>query len=151
MAVVRIKKVDAAFAMVPLVADADPIVAHVARNGLASLNAVSALLAGLDQGLPQITAGCLVALQQIHTPEVVDELTARLPKIADLQTKKLYLSALCRLCLREADWDGRWWGTRAGHDRPLFQTRRLGIKLPKSNNFCRISSCTATWNYDFGY
>jgi putative membrane-bound dehydrogenase-like protein len=120
-AVVRTKNVGAANSLVALVADPDPIVAHVARNAMASLNAASVLLSALDQDSAPLTAGCLVALQQIHSPEVVDGLIARLGTIADLPTKKLYLSAICRLCLREAAWDGRWWGTRPDTTGPYFK------------------------------
>jgi putative membrane-bound dehydrogenase-like protein len=120
-ALVRMQKTDAAGALVPLVADSDPIVAHVTRNGLATLAAGSALFSGLDHGPAPIAAGCLIALQQMHDPDVVDGLIARLAKLTDLPTKKLYLSALCRLCLREADWDGRWWGTRPDTTGPYFK------------------------------
>ena len=120
-ALARLKQADAVSALAPLVADADPIVAHVARNGLAYIGNVPGLLAASDKGPEAVTAGCMKALQQLHEPAVVDGISQRLLKTTDDATKKLYFSALCRLCMREADWKGDWWGTRPDNAGPYYK------------------------------
>ncbi len=74
----RIGKSDTEASLVPLSADADPLVAHAAVKALVTLRAIDACFAGLDSGKPRVVMGCALALQSIHDPRVVSGLIARL-------------------------------------------------------------------------
>ncbi len=74
----RLHKADAAPSILPLVADADPVVAHLAVRALSELKAVQPLLAALDSADAKVQPGALRALYGIHDPAVVDGLIARL-------------------------------------------------------------------------
>ena len=118
----RIGTVEIAEPLVPLVADADLIVSHVAINALVELRAVDACLRGADRGPSNVTAGCFRVLQQIHEPAVVQGLVQRLAKTRDETLQKGILTTLLRLAMREGDWDGKsWWGTRPDTTGPYFK------------------------------
>jgi putative heme-binding domain-containing protein len=51
----------------------------------------------------------------------VDGLSQRLAKATDASMTTLYFSALCRLCKREGDWKGDWWGTRPDTTGPYYK------------------------------
>jgi putative membrane-bound dehydrogenase-like protein len=110
----RLGKKEAAGAIIPLTADPDAIVAHVAVQALASLDAV-------DLCLKAMTPAALRVLQSLHEPAVVNGLIDKLAAAPDSDTRKNILRALCRLYQREADWDGRWWGTRPDTTGPYFK------------------------------
>ncbi len=100
----RLGKPEGTEALLGAAADPDPLVAHAAVRSLVSLRPIEACL----------KAGNLRVLQEIHDPRVVDGL---LPKIDD----PAVLKALCRLHSREADWEGKWWGTRPDTSGPYFK------------------------------
>ncbi len=60
-------------------------------------------------------------LQEIHDVKVVDGLIQRVPKLQDSTIRSQGYAALCRLCNREADWDGGWWGTRPDRTGPYYK------------------------------
>lgn len=110
-------------AMVPLLADSDPIVAHTAVRGLARLRAGDACLAVLDapSATPQLRVGALQVLQLLHEPDVVAGLIARLNSETDPSRRAGLITALCRLQFREGVWKGDSWGTRPDTRGPYYQ------------------------------
>jgi len=74
----RLGKTDAAPSLLPLVADADPVVAHLAVRALSELRAVQPCLNALDSSDEKVKPGALRALYGIYDPAVVDGLIARL-------------------------------------------------------------------------
>ena len=142
----RLGRWDAAEAIVPLSADPDPAMAHVAFRALVELNAVEPCLKAVDQADPMVAAGALRALRNLHDPRVVDGLIERLDRPYPPSTRRLIAQALCRLYYREADWDGMaWWGTRPDTSGPYYkaetwdQSAKIGAVLEK-----RLAGATAT-------
>ncbi len=116
----RLHKAETAASLLPLTADTDGVVAHVAVKALVSLNAIDVCLKALDSADTSAVAGALRALQAIHETPVVDGLLARLEQTKDAELRKGLLKTLARLCLREADWDGKWWSTRPDTRGPYY-------------------------------
>ncbi|MBL9175871.1 MAG: heme-binding protein, partial [Verrucomicrobiales bacterium] len=110
-------------AMVPLLADPDPIVAHTAVRGLARLRAGDACLAVLDdpKASAALRSGALGVLQLLHDPEVVEGLILRLDREKDPERRSGLITALCRLQFREGVWKGDSWGTRPDTRGPYYQ------------------------------
>ncbi|HEY7156584.1 MAG TPA: HEAT repeat domain-containing protein [Gemmataceae bacterium] len=118
----RLNKPRTAASLLSLTADADPIVAHVAVNALVKLRAAEVCLQTLDNpDAAKFVPGALRVLQALHEPAVVDGLIARYRKINDPLARRLLLRTLARLYQREADWDGKWWGTRPDTTGPYFK------------------------------
>jgi putative heme-binding domain-containing protein len=120
VALARLGKIEAADAIVPLVADADPVVAHAAVNALATLHAVKPCLQALDESKTPLIPGVIRALQAQHEPEVATGLIDRLNRAKDPSLRRMILTALCRLAYRDADWIGGWWGTRPDTSGPYY-------------------------------
>lgn len=120
-AAARLKAVSLASSIVPLTASPDVVVSHLAVNALVALGAESAALAALDAPASSradaMRAGVLRALQQMHTPTVVDGLIQRTAVGAGNRDIVL---ALARLHHREEAWTGSWWGTRPSFIGPYF-------------------------------
>jgi putative membrane-bound dehydrogenase-like protein len=121
----RLGAVDHASSIMPLVASADPVVAHVAINAIAALEASDAAIAALkapDANASLIT-GALRALQQIHNTPTVSGLIETLGTTRNPQTRAGILRALARLYYREGVWRGtlaEWWGTRPDTTGPYY-------------------------------
>jgi putative membrane-bound dehydrogenase-like protein len=132
----QIGKEESAAALVPMVADADPVVAHVAVQTLMSLRAAETCLAALNQDNGKIVTGALRVLQSMHETKVVDGLLTHYDQAKTNRTA--IFRSLCRLHFKEADWDGKWWGTRPDVTGPFFrpvawsQTPRIGDHLKKT-------------------
>jgi putative heme-binding domain-containing protein len=118
----RAKKVDAAPGILPLVADTDPVVAHLAVRALGELSASTVCLAALDSADEKVKPGALRALYAMPTPEVVDGLLARL-KGASGELRRGIWKALCRLANVETPYTDPkvWWGTRPDTSGPIYQ------------------------------
>jgi hypothetical protein len=59
----------------------------------------------------------------MHDAKVVDGLAAKLGSASlDAATRSAVYRALCRLHFKEADWDGKWWGTRPDTSGPYYKT-----------------------------
>ena len=115
----RIGKKETAAALMPMVADADPVVAHIAIQALMSLHAAETCLAALHQDNEKIAVGALRVLQSMHEPKIVDGL---LLHANQTNARRLAVfRSLCRLHFKEADWDGKWWGTRPDVTGPYFK------------------------------
>jgi putative membrane-bound dehydrogenase-like protein len=102
--------------------DPGRVVPHLAVRALVALEAVEPCLAVLDapeadQG--QI-AGALQTLRYLHRPAAVEGLIKRLRTARDAELRQGILSALARLCYREADYDGSWWGIRPDNTGPYY-------------------------------
>lgn len=117
----RLGRSSAAEAIVPLLADADLSVAHVAFRALVSFHAVDACFKAIDQSQAALIPGALRVLRNLHEANVVEGLIARMnsPE-APSSVSRPTLDALCRLYYREADWDGSWWGTRPDTSGPYY-------------------------------
>lgn len=118
--------------MTPLLADADPVVAHTAAQVLTRLKAVDATLAILDdsKSAPALRAGAVRVLQSLHEPGVVDALIARLQRESNEANRAGLLTALCRLHFVEGTWKGDSWGTRPDTRGPFYQPEPWG-ETPK--------------------
>jgi putative heme-binding domain-containing protein len=118
----RLGKAEAASALLPLVADSDAVVAHVAIHSLVQLRAAEECLATFDSSRStSLVPGAGRALQLMHEPRVVDGLIARLNKASDPGVREVVLKTLARLAMREDDWTGKWWGTRPDTTGPYFK------------------------------
>ncbi len=118
----RLGKVEAASDILPLVADEDPVVSHLAVRALTELKASQVLLSALDSSDEKVKPGALKALYWIYEPAVVDGLIARLPK-AKGELRKGILNALCRLDNQDAPYldPKEWWSTRPDTSGPVYK------------------------------
>jgi putative heme-binding domain-containing protein len=126
----RLGKADAAQNIVPLVADADPIVSHLAVRALSELKASYVCLGALDSSDEKEKPGALRALYGIYDRYVVDGLITRLDG-AKGELRRGILNALCRLDNQDAPYvDPKvWWGTRPDTSGPVYQP----IRWPESD------------------
>ncbi len=125
-AVRRLGKTDAAQAMLPLVADADPVVSHLAVRALAELKAAAVLVGALDSADAKVQPGALRALYGFYDEKVADALIARLATAKDSALRKGLLNTLCRLDNQDAPYlDPKvWWGTRPDTSGPVYKPER---------------------------
>jgi len=115
----RLGRSEAAKDILPLTADADPAISHVAFRALVALDAANVCLQTLRQtNNPKLIPGALRVLRNLHEPAVVDGLIRESRFTAN---PTLVVQALCRLYYREADYDGSWWGTRPDTSGPYFK------------------------------
>jgi len=123
----RLGKSEGASALVPLAADADPLIRHVAVNSLVELKAADVCLDAIAAN-DATTIGVLRALQRMHNDaalgqKVVAGLQQKLQSAADARLKSALYQALCRMYFVEAAWDGStWWGTRPDTSGPYYKT-----------------------------
>jgi putative heme-binding domain-containing protein len=118
----RLGKAEAASAILPLVADSDASVSHLAVHALVQMRAADACLAAFDSpGSAGLLPGAGRALQAMHDAHVVDGLIARLNKVSDPSAREVILKTLARLATREDDWNGKWWGTRPDTTGPYYK------------------------------
>ncbi len=127
--------------LVPLTADRDPLVVHIAVDSLVRLNAGQACLAALDASSLEERAGAATVLKHFHDPTVVTGLLNWLTKKPQAQTevyaktRLAVLQALCRLHDQEADYTGDWWGTRPDTSGPYYkhvpwsESERIAVAL----------------------
>lgn len=106
--------------LVPLTSDKDPLVAHAAVNAMVRLGGVEPCLKAVTAPGGLAVAGALKVLAQIHQPNVVDGLISMVNSNQVTDPKPI-LMALMLLYHREADWDGKWWGTRPDTRGPYYQ------------------------------
>lgn len=120
-----------------LLGDADPVIAHTAFRGLAMLDAYAACFAVVDNydATPAQRLGAGRALMRMHSKPVVDGIVDRLATEKNAETRKVLLSALCRLNFVDGEWKGDSWGTRPDTRGPYYQpdpwseTDRIGATL----------------------
>jgi hypothetical protein len=116
----RLGAKDAAAALVPLVADADPVVAHVAVRSLIELGAAEPCLKALDAGDAKLRPGLIRVLQSLPEPAVADAVLSRFAAAKDALRVDLF-RCLCRLARVEDKWDLKWWGTRPDTRGPFYR------------------------------
>ncbi len=114
----KLGQADDALAILPLTADPDPLVAHVAVKALVALNASEACLKSL--GDPKLANGASMALQGMHDPKTVASLIRLIEGSKDAASQKPALKALARLYFTEAPYEGKWWGTRPDTTGPYY-------------------------------
>ena len=107
--------------LVPLLADSDSYVAHVAANSLVKLKAIDDCLKAIDPSSAKLAPGAARVLQRFHEPRVVEGLVQKLNSVTDPALRSLVYRALCRLTFKEAEWDGSWWGTRPDTSGPYYK------------------------------
>jgi putative heme-binding domain-containing protein len=135
----RLGKTDAAPDILPLVADADPVIAHIAFRALRELKASEVCLSALDSADEKVKPGALKALYGIYDPNVVDGLIKRLPS-AQGDLRRGILNALCRLANEDAPYQDPkvWWSTRPDTSGPIYQpipwseTDKISVALKKA-------------------
>jgi putative heme-binding domain-containing protein len=118
----RLGKVETADRILPLTADSDYTVAHVAVQMLVSLKAADVCLRALDSADPKLQPGALRVLAALHEPAAVQGLLDRLPKAKGELLHGIY-RALCRVNFDEAPYTDpkMWWGTRPDSSGPIFK------------------------------
>lgn len=131
----RLGRAEAIDPLMPLLADSDPIVAHVAMQSLAALHAVEACLKAVEPSNPKLAEGAVRVLQHFHEIPVVEGLLKKVDALQDPSTRGLVYGGLCRLYHEESPWDGKWWGTRPDTRGPYYKpidwdgTTRIGSAL----------------------
>lgn len=118
----RLNQRAAADRLLPLVADGDAAVAHVAINAMTSLGASGPALGAVDSPNAALAAAALRVLQGLHESQVVEALADKLKSTTDLERRALLYKTLCRLHFKEAPYDGSWWGTRPDTSGPYYKT-----------------------------
>ena len=118
----RLGKTEVGGKLIPLLADPDPSVAHVAYRNLALLGASDACLKALDPSSPdKVILGSTFALQLLHSPAVVDGLIQKLQQTTNTKVRQAAIRALARLHFEEKPYDGTWWGTQPNTKGPYYK------------------------------
>lgn len=126
VAAARLGRPENAAAIVPLLGDADVVIAHTAWQALARLKAWKECFAVLDDAKASAPsrANALHALQHMHETAVADGFIARLAKESDAVRRKGLITSLCRLDSVEGKWTGSSWGTRPDTRGPYYQPEK---------------------------
>lgn len=121
--VARLGQPALASAIVPLLVDTDPLVAHTTLLALATLPGDEACLQTLTNSqLPlPVRAAAARPLGRIHEPRVVEALARRLETESEPVLRQGIVTALCRLFHGEGEWQGDSWGTRPDTAGPYYQ------------------------------
>ncbi len=121
----RLEKREAAASLLPMTADADSTVAHVAVQALRDLKAVDVSLAALDGSDAALQRGALRVLTGLYEPNVVDGLLRRLDR-ARGELRVGIFRTLARLDQQEAPYTDpkMWWGTRPDTSGPIYKPER---------------------------
>lgn len=128
----RLGRPEAIRPLMPLLADADPIVAHVAMQSLIALHAVDACLDAISPSNSKLAQGAVRVLQHFHEIPVIEGLMKKADATQDATVRGMIYGGLCRLYHAEAEWDGKWWGTRPDTRGPYYKpvdwdgTTRIG-------------------------
>lgn len=126
--------------LMPLLADGDPIVAHVAMQSLVALHAVNACVDAVSPSNPKLAQGAVRVLQHFHEVPVVEGLLKKVEALQDPALRSIVYGGLCRLYHEEAPWDGKWWGTRPDTRGPYYKpidwdgTTRIAAALAMAFN-----------------
>ncbi len=125
-ALARLGRLELAKAIVPLMEDADEVVAHTAVQALIRLKAGSVALEIVDRkdASETLRAGALRVLQTLHEPATVDALVACLEREENAGRRLGLCRALSRLYYVEGTWKGDSWGTRPDTRGPYYQPEK---------------------------
>ena len=112
--------------VLPLVGDADPVVAHLAERALSEWKSTLVCLTALDSSDEKMKPGVLRALYGIYEIPVVDGLIVRLGGANSPELRRGILNALCRLANQDAAYTDPkvWWGTRPDTSGPVYKPER---------------------------
>jgi hypothetical protein len=118
-------RVDAAQNILPLVADDDPVISHLAVRALSELKASAVCLGALDSADEKVKPGALRALYGMDEADVVDGLIRRIDGERG-ELRRGILNALCRLANVDAPYlsPKEWWGTRPDTSGPVYKPVR---------------------------
>jgi putative heme-binding domain-containing protein len=117
----RLDRREAINPLLPLLADPDPIVAHVTMQSLVALHAVDACMNAIEPADPKLAQGAVRVLQHFHEIPVVEALIKKIDAAQDPAVRGMVYGGLCRLYHQEAEWDGKWWGTRPDTRGPYYK------------------------------
>jgi putative heme-binding domain-containing protein len=135
----RLGKKDVADKLIPVLADPDPSVAHVAYRNLHLLGASETCLKALDASSPDaVILGSVFALQLMHEPAVVDGLIQKLRQAKDSRVRQAVIRGLARLHSDEQPYDGTWWGTQPNTKGPYYKP----VKWAESDKIAEALSRT---------
>lgn len=123
VALARIGDPQRATTLIPLLGNSDPVLAHTATEALVILGNETACFAAMkDDAVPTtVCKGAIRVLRRLHKSTVVNELIGILTRNQYPELKPQVLTALCRLYNKEAQWDGKSWGTRPDTRGPYYQ------------------------------
>lgn len=107
--------------LLPLVADTDPLISHVAIQSLIALQAGPEAVAAIANGSSLLLRGAQRVAQALHDEAVVDRLIKLTRTRLDTDRRRAVLGALCRLYLQESPYTGDWWGTRPDTTGPYYR------------------------------
>lgn len=132
VATVRLNAAASPAALMPLTADADPIVAHTAVEGLVRLagaheaDVIAACTQALDDPATQSAVHRAAArvLGEIHSDAAADAVLTRLAESRDAARGGDLAWAAARLWQRESAWTGESWGTRPDTRGPYYALER---------------------------
>ncbi|HYG78725.1 MAG TPA: PVC-type heme-binding CxxCH protein [Planctomycetota bacterium] len=116
----RLGKVEAASALLPLLADGESNIRHVAMRALRALKASDACLAAVGTEKTEVVEGALRAMRGIHTPEAVSGLIKKAGEVKDPALKAEVVKTIGRLYYKEGAWDGSWWAIRPDTRGPYY-------------------------------
>ena len=126
IALARLGREEHAPALVKLLGNDDPVIAHTAVKALIKLRGIEPCLDVID--VTDVSAarrtGALRVLQAIHDEKVVDALIERLEREKEPTRREGLIRALCRLYYVEGRWTGGGWGTRPDTRGPYYQPER---------------------------
>lgn len=138
----RIDQTDSASAVVPLLIDADPVIAHTAVKALVAMRAVESVLRVMESGKPSPSVESAVrALKQMHDPKVVDTLIGLYAQHKDTDYRQHVLNIMFRLYYREAPWEwqsttkGKWWWLIRPDSRGPYYARETWSQSEKIGKF----------------
>jgi len=119
----RLGRVKHATALTPLLADADPVVAHTVIKALVRLSGADACFSVVDEADASGAerTGAFRVLQALHQSNVVGGLIARLNQEPDAARRKGLFTTLCRLHFKDGPWKGDSWGTRPDTSGPYYE------------------------------
>lgn len=132
VATVRLNAAASPAALMPLTADADPIVAHTAVEGLVRLagaheaDVIAACTQALDDPATQSAVHRAAArvLGEIHSDAAADAVLTRLAESRDAARGGDLAWAAARLWQRESAWTGESWGTQPDTRGPYYALER---------------------------
>jgi putative heme-binding domain-containing protein len=136
----RLGKMEAAPALLPMLADAENNIRHVAMRALRALNASAVCIEALEKDKPEVVAGAFRALRELHTPECVAGLTQKLGAAKDPALKQEIVRTLGRLYFKEGEWDGGWWAIRPDTRGPYY----VKATWEKSEDIAKTLGATIT-------
>ena len=126
--IARLNQAKTAAAVLPVLTDSDPVIAHTAIRTLVAMKAVEPCLDFLATGSYSPTAdGIGQVLRRLHDERIVDGLIGLYAKHTDVAYRQQVIEVLFRLYYREAPWkwqstdiDDWWWRIKPDTRGPYY-------------------------------